>query len=109
MIDISKLTAAELDELIAKAAARRAGLEPPISNEAPKQTQAPFDPRWVCYTSGENTVLQIQHLGLGWITVIIPPHERANLLTLLLRQALLPAQAKVAEATAANAGGGQFH
>jgi hypothetical protein len=109
MVDISKLTAAELDDLIAKAAERRAGLKPAVPNEPPQQAQAPIDPRWFCFMAEENTVLQFQHLGLGWISFLIPPHERANLLTLLLKQALIPAQAKVADIAAARSGGGTLH
>ena len=87
-IDISKLTAPELDELIASAAKLRQALQPPVSLEPPQTSEATIDPAWRSLVHGANTILQLRHLGLGWVTVILPPHERANLLTVFLRQAL---------------------
>ena len=45
-IDLTKLTAHELDALIIDAAARRAALEPAHPNEAPKEAQAIVNPAW---------------------------------------------------------------
>lgn len=89
-IDLSKLSAAELDELIASAAKLRQSLQPAVALEPPQTSEATIDPAWRSLMHGANTVLQLRHLGLGWVTVIIPPHERANLLTTFLRQALTP-------------------
>jgi hypothetical protein len=87
-IDLSSLSAAELDELIANAAKIRQALQPPVSLEPPQTSEATIDPAWRSLMHGPSTVLQLRHLGLGWVTVILPPHERASLLTLFLRQAL---------------------
>ena len=110
-IDVSKLVATELDELISEAAKRRAALQPAVPNDPPKQVDALFDPRWFTVLQDENTILQIQHPGFGWITYVIPPHERANLLTVLLRQALTPPQTKAANIPmpSTSAGGGAIH
>jgi hypothetical protein len=87
-IDLSNLSAAELDDLIARAAKRRQALQPPVALEPPQTSEATIDPAWRSLMHGANTVLQLRHLGLGWVTAILPPHERANLLTAFLRQAL---------------------
>jgi hypothetical protein len=87
-IDLSSLSAPELDDLIARAAKLRQTLQPAIALEPPETTEATVDPAWRSAMHGPNTVLQLRHLGLGWVTVIIPPHQRANLLSLFLRQAL---------------------
>ena len=87
-IDLSGLSAQELDELIASAAKMRQTVQPPVAPEPPQTSEATIDPAWRSLMHGANTVLQLRHLGLGWVTVILPPHERANLLTLFLRQAL---------------------
>jgi hypothetical protein len=87
-IDLSSLSAQELDELIASAAKLRQAMQPPVALEPPETTEATIDPAWRSLTHGTNTILQLRHLGLGWVTVILPPHERANLLTVFLRQAL---------------------
>lgn len=110
-VDLSKFKADELDDLILQAAKRRAHLQPAIPNEPPKEVDALIDPRWFTVLQDENTILQIQHPGFGWITAIIPPHERANLLTVLLRQALTPplAKASAAQMPATSSGGGTVH
>ena len=95
-IDISTLSAAELDELIAGAAKLRQALKPAVALEPPQTSEATNDPAWRSMMHGDNTVLQLRHLGVGWVTVIIPPHERASLLTLFLRQALSPPPAQAA-------------
>jgi hypothetical protein len=90
-IDLSTLSAAELDLLIATAAKLRQSLQPAVTLEPPQTSEATIDPAWRCLMHGANTVLQLRHLGVGWVTVIIPPHERAGLLAIFMRQALTPA------------------
>jgi len=87
-VDLSNLSAAELDDLIARASKLRQAVQPPVALEPPQTSEATIDPAWRSLMHGANTVLQLRHLGLGWVTVILPPHERANLLTVFLRQAL---------------------
>jgi len=87
-IDLSTLSATELDELIERAAKLRQSIQPPVSAEPPQTSEATIDPAWRALMHGANTILQLRHLGLGWVTVILPAHERANLLTVFLRQAL---------------------
>jgi hypothetical protein len=113
-IDLSSLTAPELDELIASAAKLRQALQPPVPLEPPQTSEATIDPAWRSLPHGANTVLQLRHLGLGWVTVIFPPHERANLLAVFLRQALsvpaVPAAtANPAPPAAASSGGNTVH
>ena len=109
-MDLSKMDAAELDDLIAKAAKSRAKLKPAVPNDPPKgPVNALNNPRWFSVLQGDITVLQVQHPGLGWITWLLPTEERANLLSVLLRQALAPTSAKVADVPAAGAGGGTVH
>ena len=86
--DISNFTAPELDELIASAAKLRQALQPPVALEPPQTSEATIDPAWRSLVHGANTILQLRHLGLDWVTVILPPHERANLLSVFLRQSL---------------------
>ena len=59
-----------------------------VSLEPPQTREATIDPAWRSLVHGANTILQLRHLGLGWVTVILPPHERANLLSVFLRQSL---------------------
>jgi len=96
-VDLSTLSPSELDELIVSAAKMRQTVQPPVALEPPQTSEATIDPAWRSLMHGANTVLQLRHLGLGWVTVILPPHERANLLTVFLRQAL---SVSVAPATA---------
>jgi hypothetical protein len=103
-IDISKLNAAELDELIAEAAERRLDMKPYISYELPRSIGAIFDPRWVTHLHGENTILQLRHPGRGWVAFAFPPHEGAHLLSLFLRFALAPKKPED-QAGPASAGG----
>jgi len=111
-IDISKLSATELDQLIADAAKQRSKSEPQIPNEPPESGESTVDPAWRSFMSDEYTVLLLRHTGLGWVSFMFPPHERAHILSLFLQQAL----AKPAEAPAApistpttGAGGGTIH
>ncbi len=84
-LDISKLSAAELDELIAKAAERRAQLKPDHPLEPPKVVRSALeDPAW--YTgpiqtdAGLRIALQVRHYGFGWLTFAMPPLEIAKLM-----------------------------
>jgi len=114
-IDLSSFSASDLDELIANASKLRQAILPPIALEPPQTSEATIDPAWRSLMHGVNTVLQLRHLGLGWVTVILPPHERANLLTVFLRQALsVPAPPATAPdspppAPLASSGGNTVH
>jgi hypothetical protein len=59
----------------------------------------------------DGTLLQFQHMGLGWISFLIPPNERSSLLGILLSQALFQPPAKIADmpAPTASSGGGTLH
>ena len=87
--DVSRLSTAELDALIAAAVkerTKRPELHPP---QAPTEFDATFNPAWFVFLSGNNTVFQLRHLGHGWVSVLIPPAERAHLLSLFLHHALV--------------------
>jgi len=112
-VDLSKLTAEQLDDLITDAWQLWATLQPPHPAEAPKGEQvAMLDPAWsVGLENNGDTHLQLRHHGVGWLSFRIPPNERSHLLTVLLHQALvlLP---KVEGQTApplSGSGGGTLH
>ena len=108
-IDVSQLFAAELDLLIAKAAVRRASLNPPHSNEVPKQAEAIVNPQWFTCLIEPGTLFQVRHPGLGWISFVIPPNERAQLLGLLLNQALFNPISPSSSPPASASGGSMVH
>jgi len=104
-IDISQLSASELDELLAKAAARRAIVEPAHPTEVPKPDKAIVNRQWFTCLVEPGSLFQIRHPGYGWLAFVIPPNERAQLLSLLLNQALLTPQSQ-SSATAPSVSGG---
>jgi len=63
-IDISQLSAAEMDELLAKLAARRASVEPAHPVEAPKQAEAIVNPQWFTCLVDPGSLFQIRHPGM---------------------------------------------
>ena len=82
-VDLSKLNASELDELIAEAATRRASMQPEHSKAPPNTMQAIVDPAWFTVSipnSKGHAGFNIRHPGLGWLAFAIPPHEIANLI-----------------------------
>ena len=87
--DLSKLSAAELDALIAAAVKERTKRPDPHPQAAPKEFEATLNPAWFVFLAGENTIFQIRHAGHGWVSIAIPPAERAHLLSLFLHHALL--------------------
>ncbi|HEX4858350.1 MAG TPA: hypothetical protein VFV17_04980 [Usitatibacteraceae bacterium] len=112
-LDISRLSAAELDDLIDRAAKRRLTLTPPHSDAQPQgELQATFDPKWYITGMSNGTLLQIKDPGHGWLNYIIAPASRAVMLSHMLQHALLPVP-KAAETSAplapAQTGGGTLH
>jgi hypothetical protein len=109
--DIAKLTTAEIDALIAMAAKERVKRSDPHPVEAPKHFEATFNPAWFVFLAGENTVMQIKHLAHGWVSVAIPPAERAHLATVFLQHALLgkETQAQTTVPVPPSSGGGTVH
>lgn len=114
MIDISKLSAEELDDLITRAAKRRGTLQPPHADAQPQgEIQATFDPKWYITGMPNGTLLQIKDPGHGWLNYVIAPASRAVLLAHMLQHALTPLappQGAVQVPTpAASSGGGTLH
>jgi hypothetical protein len=113
-IDISHLSAAELDELIDRAAKRRGTLQPLVSDAQPQgEIQATFDPKWYITGMNNGTLLQIKDPGKGWVNFLIAPASRAVMLTHMLQHALLPVP-KLPEGAPApqpvpSSGGGTLH
>ena len=96
-IELSSLTAAELDQLIEAATKRRATLAPPIPATNPQgEIQAIADPKWYLTSTPSGTLLQIRHPGHGWLNFHIPTLSRAFLLSFLLQQALVEPHAAAA-------------
>jgi hypothetical protein len=111
--DLSALPTAELDAIIAMAAKERTKRSEAFPNEAPKEFDATFNPAWSVFLAGENTIVQLKHLGHGWIAVAIPPAERAHLASLLLHHSLIAAKGEAPTqgpaAMLPSAGGGTVH
>jgi hypothetical protein len=77
--------------------------------EQPKKMEAAVDPRWYLSMADANTILQLRHPGYGWVGFLIPPASRAQLLSFLLQQALLPAPKPDAAHAVVSTGGGTVH
>ena len=111
-IDLSALSASELDDLIVRAVKLRATLLPAQAADPPEKIEVAFDPAWRSFMMDQNTVLLLRHAGLGWVGFAFPAHERANLVALFLRHALNPvtspptAQSTSAEVPPSPASGG---
>lgn len=99
-IDISNLSAAELDGLIALAAARRAALEPAQPAQPPEKAEAIVNPAWHTSPLPNGVLFMLRHPGLGWLGFVLPHEHRVHLTSLWLHQSLLykPADAAVAVA-----------
>lgn len=88
-IDISNMTAEELDKLIMEAAKKRAEMTPPVSNERPKSAQAIVNPAWYTEAIDIGALFQVRHPGLGWLAFVLSHAERAHLLSVWLHQSLI--------------------
>jgi len=111
-IDLSKLSASELDDLLMDAAIQRSKTQPIIPLDPPaKIEQTVADPRYFIFLNPQDrtTVLRLRDPGRGWITFVFPPNERVLLLTLLLGHALAEPQAEVSNVPPASSGGGTLH
>lgn len=110
--EIARLPTARIDELIAACAKERAKRNDPHPAEAPKQFEATFNPAWVVFLAGDNTIMQVKHLAHGWVSIAIPPVERAHLCSLFLQHSLT-AQARPEGAAPSpvppSTGGGTVH
>ena len=113
--ELAALSSPELDALIAAAAKERTKRADPHPNEAPKEFEATLNPAWFVFLAGENTVIQIRHLAHGWVSIAMPPVERAHFASVLMHHSLLAAHAKPGEGQAGaapvppRAGGGTVH
>jgi hypothetical protein len=113
--EVSGLSTAELDALIAAAAKERTKRPEPHPPQAPQEFDATFNPAWFVFLAGENTVFQFRHAGHGWVSIAIPPPERAHLLSLLLHHSLLGTRVRGGEPVAEpvpippSRGGGTVH
>jgi hypothetical protein len=100
-IDISNLSAAELDELIVQAAARRAALEPTQPSQPPQQAEAIVNPAWHTSPLPNGVLFMLRHPGLGWLGFVLPHEHRVHLTSLWLHQSLLFRPAEVTAELAA--------
>ncbi len=91
--DLTGMSADELELLIAQASNHRLRQEPAHPVEAPEHCPTVHNPAWFTFPTDQGTVLRLRHPGLGWVSFQIPPAERAQLLNLLLNQALNVTQA----------------
>jgi hypothetical protein len=90
-MDLSNLTAEQLDELIADAVKRRADMKPEHPKEPPSNFTALLDPFFNYSVWEGNTLLRIRHPGMGWIAVLFSPASRAALASAFLHHALMAA------------------
>lgn len=88
-IDISNLTAAELDELITAAAKRRIELKPDHPVQPPEQCEATFSPAWHTSPLPQGALFILRHPALGWLGFVLPHEHRVHLATLWLHQSML--------------------
>ena len=115
-IDLDTLSTAELDDLIARAIHARTKRKEPHPDKPPQEFEATLNPAWFVFLAGANSMVQFRHAGAGWISVAIPPPERAHLASMLMHHALLappaPATAPVQAVpppSLAGGGGGKVH
>ena len=102
-IDISQLSAAELDELIARAAERRAKLEPAQPAQPPEKAEAVLNPAWHTSPLPNGVLFMLRHPGLGWLGFVLPHEHRVHLTSLWLHQSLLYKPAETGTAPAVTA------
>ena len=113
--EVSALSTAELDALIAAAVKERTKRPEAHPPQAPAEFDATLNPAWFVFLAGDNTVFQIRHAGHGWVSIAIPPPERAHLLSLFLHHALVATQVRAGEQAARpvpappSSGGGTVH
>jgi hypothetical protein len=100
-IDISRLSAAELDELIAQAVARRATLEPVPPMQPPEKVEAVVNPAWHTSPLPNGVLFVLRHPGMGWLAFVLPHEHRVHLASLWLHQSLLFKPTESASAPAA--------
>lgn len=115
-IDISMLSVNELEDLISRAAERRASMQPEYSKNLPTGlvVAAINDPIWVTAPISEsngNIGLHIRHLGYGWLSFVIPPPEIAKLMGFWASALAAAAASGSGQSIAAEpvSGGGTFH
>jgi len=111
-IDIDTLSTTELDDLIARAVHARTKRTEPHPDKPPQEFEATLNPAWFVFLLGANSIVQFRHAGAGWVSVAIPPPERAHLATMLTHHALLdppPPQPAQAPPSLASGGGGNVH
>jgi hypothetical protein len=87
--DVGKLSTTELDALIAAAVKERTKRPDPHPLQPPKEFEATVNPAWFVFLVGESTIIQFRHAGHGWVSIAIPPPERAHLASLLMHHSLL--------------------
>ncbi len=112
--DLDSLSTADLDDLIARAIHARTKRTEPHPDKPPQEFEATLNPAWFVFLAGANSIVQFRHAGAGWMSVAIPPPERAHLATMLTHHALLaPPAPQPAPASAppsfASGGGGKVH
>ena len=83
-----KLTAADIDQLIARLVQFRAMMTPEIERTPPDPvtTRPLIDPMWALRipAADRDKLLMLRHPGLGWLMFLLPPREAAKLAHALL-------------------------
>jgi hypothetical protein len=117
-IDISTLSADELDDLIAAAAKRRIELKPDHPLQPPEQCEATLNPAWHTSPMPQGVLFMLRHPAFGWLGFVLPHEHRVHLSMLWLHQSLLykplettnaPEPPPVSPATIGSGGSGTLH
>ena|SRR5579863_6075412 len=95
-IELSTLSAADLDALIAAAAKRRAELKPEPPAQPPEQCEATLNPAWHTSPLPQGALFLLRHPALGWLGFVLPHEHRVHLAMLWLHQSLLHKPAETA-------------
>lgn len=90
-IDVSNLTAKELNELQEKIALRWSKLSElsDLQYGSPEDIPAVYDPKWLTELSPKGSLFKLRHPVFGWLAFIFPHSEIFHILELFLRQALV--------------------
>lgn len=94
-LNYREMSTEDLDEILrlaSEARAERTGEQLP---EPIRDAPICMNPAWRVTDSAQGAWLALLHPGFGWLQFILPPKERAHILTLLLYQALVPMWSEV--------------
>jgi hypothetical protein len=97
-IDLSKMSAKELDKLILEATEHRIKSQVPHEPEPKAKVNATYDPSWRAVLTEHNMLLlHFCKPGCGWLSFALPSNELRNLHQILTK--MLPVSAGIQTAS----------